>query len=242
MKTEIKIFSDQSELAWQVANELSIMVNESDSTGKNFTLALSGGSTPKILYTVLGDHFSDKINWETVHLFWSDERCVPPDDTESNFGMTKKALLDKINIPSVNVHRIFGENDPLQESVRYSGVIRDFTNTGDGFPVFDLVLLGLGEDGHTASIFPGNNQLFLSKNICEPAFHPSTYQKRITLTGRTLNNAQRIIFLVTGENKAGIISSIFSGAEEKNYPASQIKPDNGTLKWYLDKAASRAIV
>lgn len=241
MKTDVRIFNDQSELAWQVATELRSVVNESASVGKSFAIALSGGSTPKILFGILGDHFSDKIPWSLVHLFWGDERCVPPDDPESNFGMTKKALFDKINIPSANIHRIIGENNPSQESLRYSNEILGFTNLRDGFPVFDLVLLGLGEDGHTASIFPGNNQLFLSKNICETAFHPTTYQKRITLSGKVINNADSIIFLVTGENKADVVSSILEKKENHDYPASLINPQHGILKWYLDKDASKTI-
>ena len=135
---------------------------------------------------------SDLVSWERVHFFWVDERCVPPEDPESNFGVAKSLLLDKIKIPSKNIHRIMGEMDPSEEAIRYSAEIAGSTVTKGRLPAFDLIILGLGEDGHTASIFRGNNKLFFSEKICETTVHPVSHQKRITITGAVINNADNI--------------------------------------------------
>jgi 6-phosphogluconolactonase len=176
-----------------------------------------------------------------VHLFWGDERCVSPDDPQSNFGMTERVFLEKIKIPDTNIHRILGENNPSAEAIRYSDEVRRFTNEREELPVFDLIILGLGEDGHTASIFPGNNELLCSENICEVAVHPESFQKRITLTVPVINNAETIIFLVTGEKKAKLVSEILGQSEPLDYPAAHIKPGYGSVKWYLDAAAAKMI-
>jgi 6-phosphogluconolactonase len=241
LSTVIKIFKSPYDLAEKLAEELALMINESARKKIAFTVALSGGSTPKLLFSILKNKFSGRIQWDVARLFWGDERCVPPDDPESNFGVTKKLLLDWIKIPSVNIHRIFGEKDPSEEAVRYSEEIKDNTHERKGLPVFDLIILGLGEDGHTASIFPGNNELIDSDKICDIAIHPMTLQKRITLTGKVINNAEKVIFLVTGDNKAKVISEIIEEPGTVDYPASFIKPDYGILEWYLDEAAANMI-
>jgi len=184
------------------------MAAESEKVTTPFCIALSGGSTPELLYSVLGDHFSKSVNWENIHFFWGDERCVPAGSHESNFGMTHRSLLGKINIPASNIHRIRGEDDPAMEASRYAGEISDYTRKRDGLPVFDLIILGLGEDGHTASIFPSEANLMESEKICEVASHPVSMQKRITLTGRIINNADKVTFLVTGRKKAVIVEKI----------------------------------
>jgi 6-phosphogluconolactonase len=164
---------------------------------------------------------------------------VSPDDRESNFGMAKKALFSKIVIPSANIHRIHGEDDPHEEAARYSGEISEYTGKRDGLPVFDLVILGLGEDGHTASIFPYNIMLMKSEKVCEVAAHPLSGQKRITLTGSAINNAARVTFLVTGIKKSGIVEKIlYKDATSLNFPASMIVPAYGDLIWFLDKEAA----
>lgn len=228
-------------MAIEFAEEIAAMITDSNEQKKSLTIALSGGGTPKILYSILGTRYSDSIIWKNVHFFWGDERCVPPDDLESNYGMTKKVFLDKITIPLSNIHRIMGENNPAEEIIRYSNEIADFTLKRGGWPVFDLIILGLGEDGHTASIFPGNNKLFNSDKICEIAIHPVSFQKRITVTGKVINNAENVIFLVTGDKKAKVVSSILERPGTVDYPAGLIKPGTGILKWYLDEAANKII-
>lgn len=247
----IKIFPTPEALAESLAQELINQIEEIEELkeikedGKRkslFTIALSGGSTPKLLFSVLGDKYADTINWKHVHFFWGDERCVPPEDQESNFGITNGFFLSKIDIPQENIHRIRGEDDPVKEAERYSGVIIDNTVQKDGFPSFNVILLGLGEDGHIASVFPGNEDLFLTDKICTDVVQPSTGQKRITITGNVINNAASLIFLVTGKNKAGIVNKIIgSGDNNKRFPASYVDPANGRLFWYLDEAAGSLI-
>ena len=240
METNIKIFPTPFELAWNFAEEMANNISESTKNNRTFTIALSGGSTPETLFTILSKKFAEKVPWQLVHIFWGDERCVPPDDKESNFGMANKNLLTKIKIPSTNIHRVRGEDDPEREALRYSEEISAFNAKRNDLPFFDLIILGLGEDGHTASIFPGHTELFDSERICEVAFHPVTKQKRITLTGKVINNADNISFLVTGEKKAGVIQSLFrKNSTSSNYPASHVNPVYGRLYWFLDKEAGR---
>jgi 6-phosphogluconolactonase len=235
---QIRIFPTSYELAEKFAEELVSLINESAERDNQFTVALSGGTTPELLFSVLGDHFSKSVQWKSVQFFWGDERCVPADSSESNFGMTKRKLFDKIVIPSSNIHRIIGENDPELEAIRYSEEISSNTRKRNGLPVFDLVILGLGDDGHTASLFPDRPELFASDKICEVAVHPLTHQRRITITGRVLNNAEAIVFLATGTKKAAVIETILKkGLSAQNLPAYYIVPVNGTLTWYIDKEA-----
>jgi 6-phosphogluconolactonase len=148
-------------------------------------------------------------------------------------------LLSKIGMPEKNIHRIKGEEDPLEEAVRYSDEISRFTEKRDGWPLIDIVLLGLGEDGHTASVFPGNIRLIESDKICEVAVHPVSGQKRITITGRVINNAHKVTFLVTGGKKAEVVEKILKNIPPaQNYPASFIVPVYGNLNWYLDSEAA----
>lgn len=186
---------------------------------------------------MLARDYRNKIDWAKVNVYWADERCVPPDDEESNFGMTEKILLNKVNIPESNVHRIFGGNDPEEEAIRYSEIIKSNLEFKNGSPEFDLILLGVGDDGHTASIFPDQMELLSSENICAVATHPVSGQKRITLTGKVINTAARIYFLVTGKSKAEVVSKILEKSEDYlKYPAAHIDADNAG--WYLDKEAA----
>lgn len=202
-------------------------------------VALSGGSTPALLFDVLAAEMAQSVDWTKVHFFWVDERCVASTDPESNYGNTQKRFFEKISIPSENIHPVHGWDDPLKEAVRYTGEILSVVPCHKNFPVFDLLLLGMGNDGHTASIFPGQLDLFELNSICSVSQHPETGQKRITLTGKVINNAAEIIFLVTGDQKAEKIKSIIHNEDEsKTFPAKKVKPVNGQLSWYLDKASA----
>lgn len=234
----VKIFPDPYKLAEEFAVEFISMINGSAAKKQLLSVALSGGSTPEILFSLISEKYSDSAQWQYVHFFWGDERCVPPENPESNYGMTKRRLLSKIAIPLQNIHRIRGEEDPEREAVRYSEEISLNINKRDGKPMFDLVILGLGEDGHTASIFPGHPELMHSDKICEVAYHPVTLQKRITLTGRVINNAKAITFLVTGRKKQEVVEKLFKkDAAALNYPAADIVPSNGRLTWFIDEDA-----
>jgi 6-phosphogluconolactonase len=242
MNTDYKIFPTPQHLAEAFAMDLAKRINSTAEKGKYLSVALSGGQTPRLLFTVLAEKYSSSINWNHVHFFWVDERCVPPDDPESNFGMTKQLLLDKINIPQDNIHRMYGEDDPDKEAERYSGEIITHVRNKNMIPLFGIIILGMGEDGHTASIFPGNERLLFSNKICEIAIHPVSQQKRITLTGKVINNAEEIFFLVTGIRKSQIINEIIKKyTNSAMFPASHIKSLNGKTIWLIDEEAAKCL-
>jgi 6-phosphogluconolactonase len=238
----VKIYGTPQELAETFASDL---VNRINRTGKKkslFTIALSGGNTPKLLFKILADKYKESVDWSVVNFFWVDERCVPPGDTESNYGMTRQILFSNIIVPENNIHRIRGEEDPDNEAKKYSEEIVANTKSKNMMPMFDLIILGMGEDGHTASIFQGNLKLLNSSRVYEATVHPVSGQKRITITGKVINNASEVIFIVTGSNKASVVRSIFNkDAESVNFPAAYIAPSHGKLTWLLDEKAGEFI-
>lgn len=242
MNKSIKIFANPLELAEAFASDLVNLISRTGKKKRPFTIALSGGNTPKLLFEILADKYRESVDWSYVHLFWVDERCVPQADPESNYGMTRQILLNKIIIPENNIHRIRGEEEPEKEASRYSEEIKAYTRTRNNIPVFDLIILGMGDDGHTASIFPGNLKLLSIDRVCEAAVHPVSGQKRVTITGKVINNASEIFFIVTGSGKAPAVRRIFNkDAESVNFPAAYIVPSYGKLTWLLDKKAGEFI-
>ncbi|MCB0742937.1 MAG: 6-phosphogluconolactonase [Ignavibacteriales bacterium] len=238
----IKIFPTPKETVKKFAEELKLLIDKSSSKKKFFYIALSGGSTPKLLFKELKKNYLESINWQFVHIFWGDERCVVPESDESNFGVAQKLLLSKIKIPKENIHRIKGEDKPNTEARRYSGEIMMNVPSKNNMPKFDLIILGLGTDGHTASIFPNQIKLFDSENYCDVAVQPKTRQKRITITGKVINNSENIYFLVTGKEKSEVVAEILNKkGNYKKHPASYVVPTWGNVKWYLDKASSQMI-
>ncbi|MCX6149346.1 MAG: 6-phosphogluconolactonase [Ignavibacteriales bacterium] len=240
-KQKIKIFPSIEKLAINSAEFLKSKI-EKIPDGNFFTMALSGGSTPKQIFKYISENYSGKINWNKIKLFWVDERCVPPDHIDSNYKMIYDSFLVKVPIPEKNIFRIHGEANPNEEAKRYAEIIKDNVQRENNVPSFDLVLLGLGEDGHTASIFPNQLGLFHSTDLCIVSKHPQTNQNRITLTGKIINNAKLIVFLVTGDNKARIASEIIEGQNStKIFPAKLVIPSNGELIWMLDKTAAQLL-
>jgi len=200
------------------------------------------GSTPRKVFEYIALHFKRQIDWQKVQVFWSDERCVDPESEESNYRMAKESLLAKTPIPANNIFRIHGEADPSLEADRYSELIRKHVPTQSNIPQFDLIMLGLGDDGHTVSIFPGSLHLFNSDKLCGVAENPHSKQKRITVTGRIINNARLALFLVTGESKAEMVSRIIEKKEGyEQFPASLVNPENGELIWLLDEQAANKL-
>jgi 6-phosphogluconolactonase len=236
MEPELKIYDDAASVTQAFANHLAQWIKESQNP--LFHVALSGGSTPKRLFRHLAERYKDAIEWNKVHFWWGDERMVSPDDDESNYKMTRELLFSRIDIPEDHIHRIRGEKDPPTESVRYADEIEFLVPEKETWPAFDLILLGMGDDGHTASIFPNQMELLHSLDVCEVATHPSSGQKRITLTGKVLNNAAKTAFLVTGENKADRLREIFTDPDKgRLLPAFHIHPE-GELYWFVDQAAA----
>ena len=235
MPTEIHIAGTAEQVAEDFAQYFADWVEKKPLV----TVALSGGSTPKVLFRLWAERYRGRIDWTKVHFFWGDERCVPPDDEESNFKMANGLFLSKIDIPQENIHRIRGEADPAAEARRYAAEIQDTVSIRSGFPAFDMILLGMGGDGHTASIFPHQMELLNADVICGLATHPESGQQRITLTGKVINNASEVVFLVTGQGKAQKVEEIIKGKEgSRRYPAAHMEPINGELHWFTDQAAA----
>lgn len=240
IKRRLHIFKTPEELAGRFAAQLASWVE--NHPGNAFHLAISGGKTPDLLFSALAERYAGSALWQKVHFWWVDERMVLPADPESNYGVAQKLLFQKISIPEENLHRIKGENAPEAEALSYSALIRQVLPEVNGWPVFDLILLGMGDDGHTASIFPDQMHLLNSERICEVAVHPQSGQKRVTLTGKAICHALKVCFLVTGPNKAVRLSEIWNIPEKaKLLPAANIHPEHGDLEWYVDKPAAQFI-
>ena len=236
MLHQYKIYETQTELAHELAHQLKAITN----IKPEVYIAISGGNTPRYLFDILAKEYAETIEWERINFFWVDERCVPPTDSESNYGMTLKHLLSALPITRHKVYRIKGEMVAKEALEEYIEQINNHVPQRDGLPCFDLTLLGMGEDGHTASIFPHEIELWQSPNICAIGTHKSTGQQRITLTGKTINNSSAIVLMITGENKAPIIKEIFNQeASSKKYPASLV--DTSKSEWWLDKKAAELI-
>jgi 6-phosphogluconolactonase len=243
MSPKIKIFKNPLELADSLAKEFIRVLEISSDQNKCLNVALSGGTTPKLFFEQLA-HISKKkkVSWEKLHLFWGDERCVPPDHKDSNFGMTKISLFDKISIPEQYIHRILGEENPEVESKRYEVEIKKSLPTVENIPCFDWIILGIGTDGHTASLFPNSESIKISNKICAVATYPGSEQKRITITLPVINNAKRITFLVAGDSKAQVVDEILNKKYSGSLlPASLVNPTKGILEWYLDEQAAKFI-
>lgn len=227
-----------------LAEQLSKIFYKTITNKSIFTVAFSGGKTPATFLKYLANPiFKEHFNvWNNIHVFQVDERMVPPDHSESNFKMIKELLVDKISIPYKNIHRIHGENHPDFEVKRYAEEIKQYVELENEDPVFDWIFLGLGEDGHTASIFPNRLDLINGKNICEITTHPITGQKRITITGKVIFNARRVSFIVTGIDKSKVVADILQHKPEADkYPASYFCSRDGITEWFLDKEAASKI-
>ena len=237
----IKIFDTTEALSHYFASLLISQLKETPHDG-SFSWVLSGGSTPKIIFREIAAKYRDSIDWKKVKIFWGDERCVPPDDEESNYKMAMVNLLDHVPIPLPNIFRIRGEAEPIAEAAGYSEIFSRQVHSYRNLPQADLVMLGLGEDGHTASIFPGNTDLFSSSALFEPVEHPSTKQKRITATGKIINHAKLVVILATGESKSSRVAQVIDHLDGWNeLPAGHVNPENGEVIWLLDKMAAKEL-
>ena len=241
MDAELVILPDPEAVAHEAARCVVALSREAAGSRGRFSLALSGGSTPGKLYRLLAEEpYHDQIPWAEVHLFWGDERCVPPDDPGSNYSLVERTLISRVPIPPENVHRVRGELEPGSAARAYERELQDFFCGPQAR--FDLVLLGLGEDGHTASLFPGSPVLAETERLVAAA--TAVYQdrpaQRVTLTLPAINSARQILFLVTGRAKAGVVQAIVAGTGER-LPAQQIQPAAGQLTWLLDAEAARSI-
>ncbi|HYU34789.1 MAG TPA: 6-phosphogluconolactonase [Thermoanaerobaculia bacterium] len=245
---DLRLCADGAELARTAAEEFSRRAGLAIGARERFAVALSGGSTPRRLFALLAardEPFRDRIDWRAVHLFWGDERHVPPDHPESNFRMTRETLLDAVPIPAANIHRIRGEEpDAARAAALYEDELRAFFLGDD--PRFDLVLLGLGPDAHTASLFPGSDAVRERERWVVAPWVEKLATFRITLTPAALNRAAAVIFLVQGEEKAAALHAVFEGGRDgerdpDRWPAQVIRPENGEVVWLVDRAAASGL-
>lgn len=235
------IYPDKDSLVAAFVCEFQRFLAEVSEAGKEVHIALSGGSTPLAIFRKLAEESLGE-NWSGVNLYWGDERCVPPGHPESNYGAAHQALLQPLGLHSGQIHRIMGEEEPEQEAKRYGQLLMDQLPVVDGVPVFDWVWLGLGSDGHTASIFPEQIALWKSEEPCELATHPETGQHRVSITGGVINAARRVTFIATGSEKAPVVQEILmKEGNYMDYPAFYVNPGSDYLEWYLDMDATKLL-
>jgi 6-phosphogluconolactonase len=234
----VKVLQDALALYRAAAEEFSRCARESIEDHRRFCVALSGGSTPHGVYSLLAERPAD-LPWNKIFVFFGDERHVPPDHPDNNYRMAQEALLSKIPIPAANVFRIRAELDANQAAQEYEDQLRSFFALRPGeSPRFDLIMLGLGDDGHTASLFPGSAALSETSRLVVANWVEKFQQYRITLTYPMINHAAEVMFLVSGSGKAQILKDVLSGEGEK-YPAQRVWPENGVLLWMVDQDAAR---
>jgi 6-phosphogluconolactonase len=241
---QIKIFENLQQVAQAAAEQFIRRSQHAVEEHNRFSVALSGGSTPKALYALLADHTVKKasppIDWRRIHLFFGDERHVPPDHADSNFRMANESLISKVPIPPENVHRVKTENpDATKAAADYDQELASsFHLTEAQLPRFDLILLGMGPDGHTASLFPGTAAVQEHKKRVVANWVPKFNTWRITFTLPVLNNAQCVLLMVCGPDKAAALKEVMDGGSPDVYPVKYVDPNDGELIWMLDKAAA----
>ena len=240
----IRVVPDPTALARSLAEFVAAGAKAAIASRGRFTLSLAGGSTPKAAYALLaGEEFAQQIDWSRVLLFFGDERCVPPDDPLSNYRMVREVLLERVPIPPTNVHRIRGEVDPRDAAADYEAALRGLLGTDPTADTpgqsLDLVLLGLGEDGHTASLFPNQKAARASRRWVVAEYVPPVTMWRVTLAPVVLNSAIDVVFAVAGSAKAGVLRQVLEGPHQpEKLPAQVIRPSQGTLTWLVDRAAA----
>ena len=251
----VHIYRDSDELALKAARRFARLADQYVVGCGRFTVALSGGSTPRAMFSLLAEHpFADTVPWSSIYFFWGDERCVQPDHPDSNYRMANETLLAKVPVPAQNIFRIPAETpEPERAAKEYAETLNKFFSIGPGasrtgtsplsnFPRFDLVFLGMGPDGHTASLFPHSAALQASDQIVVANYVEKFTAHRITLTAATINNARNVTFLAAGEDKAEVLKNVLEGPYQPDlYPSQMIHPSNGTLLWMVDAGAARLL-
>jgi 6-phosphogluconolactonase len=237
-KPPLIVKPDALQVACAAAERIVAWAGQAIDARGRFSIALAGGLTPRAAYQRLASQpCRDGIDWSGVHVFWGDERCVPPADPSSNYGMAYESLLSKVPIPVQNVHRMKGEVDARTAAQAYADELRRFF--GAAWPRFDLVVLGMGDDGHTASLFPGSPVLYETEHavVAVTADYQDRPACRLTLTPPAINAARVVMFVVTGPQKAAMVQQVLEGRPDR-LPAQRIEPLEGELYWLLDAAAA----
>jgi 6-phosphogluconolactonase len=252
-QAQVRVYRDADEVALKAARRFARLADQYVVGCGRFTVALSGGSTPRAMNSLLAaPPFLDTVPWSSIYFFWGDERCVPPDHKDSNYRMARETLLSRVPVPEDNVFRIPAENpDHERAAEEYEATLRNFflriapkssTAPLPNVPRFDLVFLGMGPDGHTASLFPGTPALHAGDRIVAANYVEKLSAHRITLTARTINNARNITFMAAGADKAEPLKQVLEGRDQpETYPSQLIHPQNGSLLWMVDEAAARLL-
>jgi 6-phosphogluconolactonase len=237
---KIVVLNEPQELFVHAAEEIAHVAGEAVCTHGEFRISLSGGSTPAATFELLATRFQYSVDWKEVQFFWGDERCVPPDNKESNYGMADRTLLSKIELRPEQVHRMRGELPPEEGALDYEeNLRRSFSIGADELPRFDLVLLGLGDNRHTASLFPGSPEIHETKRMVVAVDVDAEPRQRLSFTPPVINHAQRVMFLVAGRNKAEAVRDVIEGPRNPDkFPAQIVAPNDGELLWFLDAAAA----
>ena len=239
MKSDIRIFKELEALSRHAADIFIAQAKSSINARDQFLVALNGGSTPTRLFQLLGSDYKTKIDWTMTHIFWGDERCVPYDDPGSSYGQAQEAFLSHVDIPGSNIHAVNTSLSPMEAAKDYSSVLEKFASPPMEFPCFDLILLGMGEDGHTASLFPGSPVQVKEAVIPVTANYQDRPANRVSLTQRVFNRAHAVVFMATGERKAITLADVLSDKYNPElYPAQRIDPNDGQLIWLVDQAAA----
>jgi len=236
---ELKIVADPAALYAEGAQEFTRSAESAIARRGRFSVALSGGNTPRGVYSLLAEQAKVALAWDKIYVFFGDERSVPPDNPDSNYRMARESLLSKVPIPAGNVFRVAAELPPDQAADQYEHQIREFFHlTSDSWPRFDLILLGIGECGHTASLFPASKALEEHSKLVVANWVEKFSTYRITFTYPVLNHAQEVSFLVSGQGKAEILRDIFDPSTKNSYPAQAVRPETGRLLWIVDRDAA----
>lgn len=240
MDVKVHILDRPEQLATHGAARLAELSRRAIAERGAFHVALAGGSTPESLYRELAERYRDELDWQHIHVYFGDERCVPPEHDESNFRMAREALLAHVPIPDAQVHRIAGEGKPEKAARDYAKTLRERVPGGAKAPRFDLVLLGMGPDGHTASLFPGTD-ILQRKSAAAAVYVEKLHAWRISVTLPVLNNARHVMILVAGDKKADVVRHVLRNVEgAKPLPIQHVRPA-GELEWFLDAAAARLV-
>ncbi len=240
VKPDVRIFENLESLS-EAAATLFIESSARAITERGqFLVALSGGSTPIKLYELLAQSpYREQVDWPRVHVFWGDERCVPPEDLENSYRQAHDVLLALVPIPAENIHRVQSDLEPETAAIDYALVLKQFASPPLDWPRFDLVLLGMGSDGHTASLFPGSEVNPAAATMAVTAQYQDRPANRVTLTPRVFNAARRVIFLVSGESKSETLANVLYGEyRPEQLPAQRIRPTDGELIWMVDQSTA----
>lgn len=234
---QVHICANQAELAEACADFIAAAAVDAITQRGQFNVALSGGTTPAATYLCLAQPMrAVNVDWGRVHIFWSDERCVPAEHPDSNYGMSKRTLLDHVAIPTENIHQMHGELQPMYGAILYCQELDEHFGSS-ALPRFDLILLGLGEDGHTASLLPGTDAVGAGDELVVANYLPDLEYWRLTMTFLLINAARHVAFLVVGGNKARVLKEVLEESSSR-LPASAVWPDEGDLDWFVDQAAA----